>query len=128
MLAGDKLQPVLRDTHFARRTMNITAVQWRQIVDSALDTAIISTDRDGRVTSWSTGATRILGYEEHEMLGRRLDGLFTEEDRKKGVLEREIADALSIGRGGGEEGWRVRKDGELFWAIGELAPYVTTMR
>jgi PAS domain S-box-containing protein len=101
--------------------MNITAVQWRQIVDSALDTAIISTDRDGRVTSWNSGAIRILGYEEHEMLGRRLDGLFTEEDRKKGVFEREIADALSIGRGGGEEGWRVRKNGELFWAIGELS-------
>lgn len=100
----------------------ITAPQWRQIVDSALDTAIISTDPQGRVTSWNTGAVRILGYEESEMLGQKLDVLFTKEDQSKGVVAREIADATSIGRGGGEEGWRVRKNGELFWAMGELSP------
>jgi signal transduction histidine kinase/CheY-like chemotaxis protein len=33
-----------------------------------------------------------------------------------------MQDAIATGRGGGEEGWRVRKDGSLFWAIGELSP------
>ena len=102
--------------------MSITAAQWRQIVNSAIDTAIISTDRDGRVTSWSEGARRILGYEEREMLGLTLDDLFTFEDQKRGVFQKEMEDAIAIGRGGGEEGWRVRKDGSLFWAIGELTP------
>ena len=36
---------------------DISAGEWRQIVDSAVDTAIISTDRQGRVTSWSEGAS-----------------------------------------------------------------------
>lgn len=102
--------------------MIITAPQWRQIVDSAIDTAIISTDPQGRVTSWNTGATRILGYEESEMVGRKLDVLFTIEDQSKGVVAREITDATTTGRGGGEEGWRVTKNGKLIWAIGELSP------
>ena len=39
----------------------ISADQWRQIVDSATETAIISVDLDGRVTSWNEGARHIFG-------------------------------------------------------------------
>jgi PAS domain S-box-containing protein len=97
----------------------ISASQWRQIVNSALDTAIISVTHDGRVTSWNAGATRILGWSEAEMLGQTLDRIFP-----LGIsqLEREIADAIEHGRGGGEETWRLRKDGSQFWAAGELTP------
>src|SRR5207253_1041829 len=101
---------------------DITASQWRQIVDSAIDTAIISTDIEGGVTSWNEGAVRLFGYLEAEMLGHRLRLLFTPEDQERGLFEQEMADALAHGRGGGEEGWRVRKDGSRFWAIGELSP------
>jgi PAS domain S-box-containing protein len=47
----------------------IAASQWRQIVNSATDTAIITIDPNGRVTSWNDGAVRILGWSEAEMLG-----------------------------------------------------------
>ncbi|AXK82299.1 PAS domain S-box protein [Pseudolabrys taiwanensis] len=104
----------------------ITASQWRQIVNSARDTAIISTDQEGRVTSWSTGAERILGWSEHEMLGQPLNRIFVDGDLRQ--LEKEIADATRIGRGGGEEGWRVRKDGTRFWASGELSPIIEADR
>jgi PAS domain S-box-containing protein len=102
----------------------ISASQWRQIVDSATDTAIISLDPTGRVTSWNEGARRILGWHEQEMLGCSLDRLFTEDDLARNQLAREIAEARRIGRGGGEEGWRLRKDGTRFWATGEVAPVV----
>lgn len=55
------------------------------------------------------------------MFGKSLAGIFTEEDRQ-GQLRREIADATLHGKGGGEEGWRVRKNGSRFWAVGELSP------
>jgi PAS domain S-box-containing protein len=97
----------------------VSASQWRQIVDSALDTAIISIDRDGRVTSWSAGATRILGWTEAEMLGHTLERIFPSGAVQ---LKREIADAIAHGCGGGEESWRLRKDGSRFWAAGELRP------
>jgi PAS domain S-box-containing protein len=96
----------------------ITAAEWRQIVQSATDTAIISTDPEGRVTSWSEGAHHILGWSEPEMLGRSLECLFEDCDH----LGREIKEALSRGRGGGEEGWRLRKDGSRVWATGEMCP------
>lgn len=97
----------------------ITASQWRQVVNSAVDTAIISVDRQGRVTSWNAGATRILGWSETEMVGETLACVFP---AGSDLLEREIADAVAHGRGGGEEGWRRRKDGGLIWAAGELTP------
>jgi PAS domain-containing protein len=56
------------------------------------------------------------------MLGETLDRLFTSEDRTRGQLGQEMADARALGRGGGEEGWRLRKDGVRFWAAGEMAP------
>ena len=87
----------------------ITAAQWRQIVNSAVDTAIISLDRQGRITSWNVGATRLLGWSEAEMLGKTLDRVFP--PSRSDQLKREIADAITHGRGGGEEGWRLRKDG-----------------
>ncbi|UFW91728.1 PAS domain S-box protein (plasmid) [Bradyrhizobium barranii] len=99
----------------------IAAWQWRQIVNGATDTAIITTDLQGRVTSWNTGASKILGWEPAEMLGQSLSRVFPEQDQEA-QLRREIEDALSKGKGGGEEGWRLRKDGSRFWAVGELSP------
>jgi PAS domain S-box-containing protein len=101
---------------------SISAPEWRQIVQGATDTAIISTDLHGRVTSWSEGARRILGWTEAEMLGQPLDRIFTEADRLRGQLRQEMADAIALGRGGGEEGWRLRNDGVRFWATGEMTP------
>ena len=101
------------------------AFEWRQIVDGATDTAIISTNRDGEVTSWNLGAERILGWAEEEMIGLSLDRIFTPEGQQSREFAREIEDAISKGRGGGEEGWRVRKDGSRFWAVGELTPVRT---
>ncbi|MBS0445189.1 MAG: PAS domain S-box protein [Proteobacteria bacterium] len=101
---------------------SLSSLAWRQIVDSATDTAIISIDRDGRVVTWSEGARRILGWTDAEMIGRDLSRLFIDDDRATGRLAREMSDALLHGRGGGDEGWRARSDGSRVWAIGELTP------
>jgi len=99
----------------------LSADQWRQLVDSAVETAIISTDADGSVTSWSEGARRMLGWTSAEMIGQSLERVFPE-GQGKAALEQEMISARSTGLGGGEEGWRIRKDGSLFWAAGELSP------
>ena len=106
----------------AATTQPLTAAQLRHIINSAADTAIISTDEGGLVTSWNVGAQNILGWSEAEMLGQKLDRLFTAEDQARGKLEGEMKDALAYGRGGGEDGWRIRKDGVRIWATGEMAP------
>jgi PAS domain S-box-containing protein len=91
-------------------------------VNSATDTAIISTDENGSVTSWNSGAERIFGWTEREMLGQPLTRIFTEADHARNLLDKEMIEARDHGRGGGEEGWRLRKDGSRFWAVGELSP------
>ena len=40
------------------------------IIGSAIDYGIVTMDLAGRVTSWNTGAERVLGWSEAEMLGR----------------------------------------------------------
>lgn len=105
--------------------VQLDAFEWRQIVDGATDTAIISTNIKGEVTSWNQGAQRILGWTEGEMIGVTLDRVFTPEGQQDGAFAREMSDAIAKGRGGGEEGWRVRKDGSRFWAVGELTPIRT---
>lgn len=92
-----------------------------KILDSAVDTGIITLDPLGRVVSWNAGATGILGWSEDEMLGQSLERLFTAEDLADGRLAAEMRDAANLGRGG-QEGWRICKDGGRIWAIGEMAP------
>ncbi|WP_187272386.1 PAS domain S-box protein [Methylobacterium sp. WL9] len=97
------------------------ATRHRQILDSAIDYAIIATDRDGRVTEWNEGARRILGWDEAEMLDQTAERFFTPEDRAKGQIEAEMRLAAETGIGN-DERWHLRKGGERFWASGEMTP------
>ena len=81
------------------RVTEISGSQWHQIVNGATETAIISTDQQGNVTSWNTGASRLLGWTEEEMLGQSLSRIFGEEE-PGARLNREIDDAVRHGRGG----------------------------
>lgn len=45
---------------------------YREIIDSAIETAIIGTDTEGRIVLWSEGAHQITGWDDEEMLGRPL--------------------------------------------------------
>jgi PAS domain S-box-containing protein len=93
----------------------------RQILDSAIDFAIVATDLAGNVTRWNRGAEHVLGWREPEMLGEPTERIFTPEDRAARQCEREMQTALDQGRAV-DERWHVRKDGERFWASGELSP------
>lgn len=91
----------------------------RAVADSAIDYAIVATDCQGRVSRWNEGAHRILGWTEEEMLGEPLHRFFTDEDVASGQVEAEMLAALSTGHGK-DERWHQRKNGERFWASGEL--------
>jgi len=95
--------------------------RYRMLLDGIKDHMIFMLDLSGRIVSWSAAATRITGYTEQEAIGQPLGMLFTETDRADGVPEREIARALVEGRVEAV-GWRVRKDGSLFWGEEVAAP------
>ncbi|MDR9805693.1 sensor histidine kinase [Rhizobium hidalgonense] len=93
------------------------------ILQSAIDYAIFAFNRDGRIISWNTGACRIFGYEEADILGRDARILFVPEDRAEGegALEREMGRALERGRAENER-FHLRKDGSTFWGSGLTMP------
>ena len=92
-----------------------TNVAFRLFVDSVVDYAIFTLDRQGYITSWNKGAQRAKGYTADEIIGQHFSIFYTPEDRARKHPEYELAYALKHGRYE-EEGWRVRKDGNLFWA------------
>jgi len=97
------------------------AGHYAAIFGSAVDFAIITTDRNGRVTAWNPGAERILGWSAGEMVGQPTSTFFTPEDRVAGWPETEMRCAAETGRAN-DERWHLRKDGTRFWASGELMP------
>lgn len=93
----------------------------RQIIDSAVDYAIIAFDLDGKVMRWNKGAENIFGWTEMDMLGNDAERIFTLEDRASGRMHHEMNAALETGVGN-DERWHLRKSGERFWASGEMTP------
>src|SRR6266850_4706379 len=88
---------------------------FRMLVQSVSDYAIFMLDRDGFVINWNAGAERIKGYKADEIIGRHFSRFYTEKDRAGGLPQRALATAAREGRYEAE-GWRVHKDGRLFWA------------
>jgi PAS domain S-box-containing protein len=56
--------------------------RWRALSDAAQDTAILTTDTDGDVRSFSAGASRLFGWDEHEVLARPAALIFDESSYK----------------------------------------------
>jgi PAS domain S-box-containing protein len=89
--------------------------RFRLLVDSVSDYAIFLLDPDGKVSSWNTGAERIKGYRAEEIVGRPFTVFYPPEALRTDHPAWELRMAMRDGRYQ-EEGWRVRKDGSLFWA------------
>jgi PAS domain S-box-containing protein len=93
----------------------------RLMVESVTEYAIFSLDPAGIVSSWNTGAERVFGYAEAEIIGRDYATLFSPEDRTAGLPAQELGTAVRDGRAG-HDGWRLRKDGSRFFASGTVTP------
>jgi PAS domain S-box-containing protein len=72
--------------------------RFRLLVEGVRDYAIFMLDPEGRVADWNTGAERLLGYGEAEMMGQHFALLFTPEDIRQGAPERELRKAVDEGR------------------------------
>ena len=80
-----------------------------------MDYAIFMLDPTGVIVSWNAGAERIKGYTADEIVGRHFSTFYPKADVLAGKPDMELRVASAEGRYA-EEGWRVRKDGTLFWA------------
>ncbi len=90
------------------------------MLGAVADYAIIRLDVDGRIASWSERAEELRGYTAAEVVGQPVSIFYTGEDQAAGVPAREL-EAAREGRVE-LEGWRVRKDGQRFWASVSITP------
>jgi PAS domain S-box-containing protein len=95
--------------------------RYRRLVEAVIDYAIFQLDPNGIVSTWNVGGERIKGYLPHEIIGKHFSTFYTDEDRANGVPDRALETARSEGRYEAE-GWRVRKDGNRFWALVIIDP------
>ncbi|WP_043460967.1 PAS domain-containing hybrid sensor histidine kinase/response regulator [Azohydromonas australica] len=95
--------------------------QFRLLMEAVKDYAIFMLDPEGRVLTWNAGARAIKGYTAGEVVGRHFSMFFTAQDVAAGAPQRELDGARCTG-GLEAEGWRVRKDGTLFWANVVITP------
>jgi PAS domain S-box-containing protein len=98
-----------------RKTPSFGEDRFRLLVEAVRDYAIFMLDPEGRILTWNAGAERIKGYRAEEAIGKHFSIFYPPEDIQAGKTEKELEIARQEGRFE-EEGWRVRKDGSLFWA------------
>jgi PAS domain S-box-containing protein len=89
--------------------------RFQMLIQGVTDYAIYMLDPQGNVTNWNSGAMRIKGYTESEIVGRHFSCFYTPEDRADGLPARALLTAINEGKYEAE-GWRIRKDGSRFWA------------
>ncbi|MDB5615461.1 MAG: sensor histidine kinase/response regulator hybrid protein [Devosia sp.] len=98
-----------------------SADQSRLLLDAITDYGIYLLTAEGLISSWNSGARRLKGYEEQEVLNRHFSMFYTEEDLATGLPERALRTAAAEGRFE-TQGWRLRKDGTRFWANAIIDP------
>src|SRR5256714_1016370 len=85
------------------------------MVEQSRDYALFILDPSGRIMSWNLGAERLKGYAADEIIGRHFSTFYTQEAVESGWPAHELQVATVEGRFE-DEGWRVKKNGERFWA------------
>ena len=91
------------------------------IVDGARDYAIFTTDEEGLITSWPTGAAAVFGWPAEEMVGTPFARTFTPQDRADGQPETELATAARDGVAP-DVRWHLRRDGSRVFIEGAVLP------
>ncbi|WP_299754203.1 PAS domain-containing sensor histidine kinase [uncultured Pontibacter sp.] len=88
---------------------------YRLLVQGVNDYAIFLLNATGHIQTWNAGAEKIKGYKAEEIIGKHFSTFYPEEAKRIKHPEMELRYAAEHGCFE-EEGWRVKKDGSMFWA------------
>jgi PAS domain S-box-containing protein len=110
-----KITRDLSERREAAEAMRRREQEFQRLVEGVVDYAIYMLDPGGYISTWNAGAERAKGYGRDEIVGQHFSKFFTPEDQAAGLPQRALDVAAREGRFE-QEGWRIRKDGERFWA------------
>ncbi len=98
-----------------------TEDHFRLMMEGIPDSSIFLLDEQGVVKTWNSGAERLHGYAERDIVGRSITVFYPPEDLAPGQPEQRLRIAAATGIFE-DEGWRVRNDGARFWAKTVITP------
>lgn len=89
--------------------------RYKVLVENVQDYAIFFMDRGGFIQTWNKGAKDNKGYDSSEIIGKHFSIFYPQVDIDEDKPGKELELAILNGRVE-DEGWRMRKDGSMFWA------------
>jgi len=89
--------------------------RYHLMVEEVQEYAILYLSAHGIIENWNAGAEKIKGYKAEEIVGKYFAVFYPENDQKNKLPEKLLQLAIEKGKAV-HEGWRLRKDGSLFWA------------
>lgn len=104
-----------RELSLINESLEKSEERYHLMVEEIQDYAILYLDHLGIIENWNFGAQKIKGYKAQEIIGKSIAIFYTESDRNNNVPQKFLSIAREEGRAV-QEGWRMRKDGSLFWA------------
>lgn len=104
-----------RETGIYAENLSQSEERFKLLVESVREYAIFMLDPQGHILTWNAGAARCKGYRADEIIGQHFSVFYTSEAKQRRWPEHELRVAKDTGAFE-DEGWRVRKDGSLFWA------------
>ena len=115
LLGFSKVTRDLSERRLHEEALRQSEERFRLLIEGVVDYAVFMLDPAGVVSSWNRGAEKIKGYSRDEIVGKHFSNFYPPEDVRAGKPWAELATARRDGRAE-DEGWRVRKNGERFWA------------
>lgn len=85
---------------------------------NARQNAVMITDEDGIVTAINPAFKECFGYSEMDLIGNHANILFTQEDQKDGLFEKELDQVINEGQSF-DNNYFVNKDQTITWVRGE---------
>lgn len=97
------------------RKLSNSQQQLGLLLTNVKDYAIFTTDAKGSIFSWNGGVAAIKGYSAEEVIGKNISAFYTQDDIAKDIPAKNLSAAQAKGHLE-TEGWRVKKDGSIYWS------------
>src|SRR5690606_27249548 len=114
IIGFSKVTRDLTDKKSTEDRLRMSEERYHKMIAEVQDYAIILLNIDGVIENWNAGAEKIKGYTADEIVGKKFELFYTPADREDGLPGKLLKIAADKGRAT-HQGWRVRKDGTMFW-------------